>query len=150
MSDILCLYYSRTGKTKQAMEEIALALDAEIVGIQDEINRSGTMGFIMSGLQSELNCKKGSFGKLVKIFAYLIGKTVGACGYCKPHGIFQSERRLVFFFENIKRRVGVGISLKIWYVQGICPFFLRSLLHNFKLTGYRKRASCSKITAAAC
>ena len=52
MSDILCLYYSRTGKTKQAMEEIALALDAEIVGIQDEINRSGTMGFFMSGLDA--------------------------------------------------------------------------------------------------
>lgn len=52
MSDILCLYYSRTGKTKQAMEEIALALDAEIVGIQDEINRAGTMGFLMSGLDA--------------------------------------------------------------------------------------------------
>ena len=52
MSDILCLYYSRTGKTKRAMEEIALALDAEIVGIQDEINRAGTMGFIMSGLDA--------------------------------------------------------------------------------------------------
>ena len=52
MSDILCLYYSRTGKTKRAMEEIALALDAEMVGIEDEINRSGTMGFIMSGLDA--------------------------------------------------------------------------------------------------
>ena len=50
MSDILCLYYSRTGKTKPAMEEVALALDAEIVGIQDEINRGGTMGFLMSAL----------------------------------------------------------------------------------------------------
>ena len=30
MSDILCIYYSRTGNTKKAMEEIAAALDAEL------------------------------------------------------------------------------------------------------------------------
>ena len=48
----MCLYYSRTGKTKRAMEEIALALDAEIVGIQDEINRGGTRGFLMSALDA--------------------------------------------------------------------------------------------------
>ena len=30
MKDILCIYYSRTGNTKKAMEEIAEALDAEI------------------------------------------------------------------------------------------------------------------------
>ena len=31
MNDVLCIYYSRTGKTKAAMEEIAGALDAELV-----------------------------------------------------------------------------------------------------------------------
>ena len=29
MSDILCIYYSRTGNTRKAMGEIAAALDAE-------------------------------------------------------------------------------------------------------------------------
>ena len=31
MSDILCVYYSRTGRTEKAMKEIAQALDAELV-----------------------------------------------------------------------------------------------------------------------
>ena len=35
MSDILCIYYSRTGTTKKAMEEIASALDAELVELRD-------------------------------------------------------------------------------------------------------------------
>ena len=35
MSDILCIYYSRTGNTKKAMEEIAAALDAELAELRD-------------------------------------------------------------------------------------------------------------------
>lgn len=42
--NILCVYYSRTGKTKQAMEEIAEALDCEVVGIHDKVDRSGFVG----------------------------------------------------------------------------------------------------------
>ena len=34
MSDILCIYYSRTGNTKKAMEEIAAALDAELAELR--------------------------------------------------------------------------------------------------------------------
>ena len=34
MSDILCVYYSRTGRTEKAMGEIARALDAELVKIE--------------------------------------------------------------------------------------------------------------------
>ena len=33
MSDILCIYYSRTGHTRRAVKEIAEALGAEITGI---------------------------------------------------------------------------------------------------------------------
>ena len=35
--DILCLYYSRTGHTKFAMEEIAAALDCECVEMRDRL-----------------------------------------------------------------------------------------------------------------
>ena len=31
MSDVLCIYYSRTGSTRAAMEEIARELGAELV-----------------------------------------------------------------------------------------------------------------------
>ena len=41
MSDILCIYYSRTGNTRRAVKEIAEALDAEIVAITDGRDRSG-------------------------------------------------------------------------------------------------------------
>ena len=42
MRDILCMYYSRTGATRQAMTEIAQALDAELVELTDgvEIGRA--------------------------------------------------------------------------------------------------------------
>ena len=42
MRDILCMYYSRTGATRQAMTEIAQALDAELVELTDGVDRSGT------------------------------------------------------------------------------------------------------------
>lgn len=35
MSDVLCIYYSRSGNTKKAMEEVAEALGAELVQLHD-------------------------------------------------------------------------------------------------------------------
>ena len=52
MKDVLCIYYSRTGKTKQAMEEVAQALNAELVEITDGQDRSGFKGFMLSGMEA--------------------------------------------------------------------------------------------------
>ena len=52
MSDILCMYYSRTGNTKKAMEEIAEALGAELVELSDERDRTGWKGWLRSGLDA--------------------------------------------------------------------------------------------------
>lgn len=52
MKDVLCIYYSRTGKTKKAMTEIAEALDAELVSITDGQDRSGFRGFMLSGMEA--------------------------------------------------------------------------------------------------
>lgn len=41
MKDVLCIYYSRTGNTKKAMEEIAQDLDAELAELHDDVDRSG-------------------------------------------------------------------------------------------------------------
>lgn len=49
MKDILCIYHSRTGNTRKAIEEIAKTLDAEVVEITDGIVRTGTAGFVRSG-----------------------------------------------------------------------------------------------------
>ncbi|MEG0779518.1 MAG: hypothetical protein RRY95_00395 [Oscillospiraceae bacterium] len=52
MSDILCIYYSRTGNTKRMMEEISAALDAELVELKDKVERGGTRGYLRCGLDA--------------------------------------------------------------------------------------------------
>lgn len=52
MKDVLCIYYSRTGKTRQAMEEVAQALNAELVEITDGQDRAGCKGFMLSGMEA--------------------------------------------------------------------------------------------------
>ena len=52
MNDILCIYYSRTGHTKKAMEEIAEALGAETVEIRDAVERGGFKGALHCGLDA--------------------------------------------------------------------------------------------------
>lgn len=49
MSDVLCIYYSFSGNTRRAMKEIAEALDAEIVAIDDGADRNGFGGFMRAG-----------------------------------------------------------------------------------------------------
>ena len=52
MSDILCIYYSRTGNTKRAMEEIGRALGAEMVQINDAVERGGWRGWLRCGMDA--------------------------------------------------------------------------------------------------
>lgn len=52
MNDVLCVYYSRTGHTRRAMKEIAQALDAELVELQDGVSRGGFGGWLRSGLDA--------------------------------------------------------------------------------------------------
>ena len=52
MSDILCVYYSRSGRTEKTMGEIAQALDAELVKIQDGQDRSKLRGYLHSGMEA--------------------------------------------------------------------------------------------------
>jgi len=52
MKDVLCMYYSRTGNTKRTMREIAQALDAELVELQDGVARSGFGGWLRCGLDA--------------------------------------------------------------------------------------------------
>lgn len=49
MSDVLCIYYSRSGNTKKAMEEIAEALDAELVQLHDS---GGRKNWLLCGLEA--------------------------------------------------------------------------------------------------
>lgn len=49
---ILCVYYSRTGKTEKLMEEIARELACETVRLSDGVDRSGLRGWLLSGMQA--------------------------------------------------------------------------------------------------
>ena len=52
MAKILCVYYSRTGKTKRTMEKVAQALGAELLEITDGVNRKGAIGCARSCLDA--------------------------------------------------------------------------------------------------
>lgn len=49
---ILCICYSRTGNTRQAMTEIAGALDCELVEVYDKVRRDGAIGWLRCGLDA--------------------------------------------------------------------------------------------------
>ncbi len=49
MSEILCIYYSRTGHTRASMEEIARTLGAELAEVQDGVERGGWGGYLRCG-----------------------------------------------------------------------------------------------------
>ena len=51
-NNVLCVYYSRTGNTRTAMEEIAKALGAELVELEDSVDRSGWGGWLRCGLDA--------------------------------------------------------------------------------------------------
>ena len=51
-NNVLCVYYSRTGNTRTAMEEIAKALGAELAELQDHMDRSGWGGWLRCGLDA--------------------------------------------------------------------------------------------------
>ena len=52
MADILCVYYSRTGKTRTTMEAVAKELEADLVEITDGVGRKGLGGFLLSGFDA--------------------------------------------------------------------------------------------------
>ena len=52
MANILCIYYSRTGKTRSVVADIAKSLEAELVEITDGVDRSGLMGAMKSCLDA--------------------------------------------------------------------------------------------------
>ena len=50
--DVICICYSRTGKTRRVMNEIAAALDCEMVEISDHVQRTGALGALRCGLDA--------------------------------------------------------------------------------------------------
>jgi flavodoxin len=53
----LIVYYSRTGKTRSAAQEMAKILDADLEAIFDTTPRGGLMGYLRSGLEGMMRWK---------------------------------------------------------------------------------------------
>jgi len=51
-NDVICLYYSRTGRTRRTMEEIAAALGCEALPVRDRVRRRGAIGWLRCGLDA--------------------------------------------------------------------------------------------------
>ena len=96
-NSVLCLYYSRTGHTKKAMEAIAKELGAEVAELRDGVDRSGWGGWLRSGLdamrRSTLPVRFQTRFPLTDYRLVIIGTPVwaGRCssvvrGFLKEHG----------------------------------------------------------------
>ncbi len=51
-NDVLCIYYSRTGKTRRAVLEIAEVLGCEAVEVRDNVKREGALGWLFCGFDA--------------------------------------------------------------------------------------------------
>lgn len=89
----LCLYYTRTGSTKAAMEKLAQLLDADLAEYTDGKDRSGVLGYIgacfVSAKKTRVTIKEGidlaSYGRVI------IGMPVWVEGPCAIGRAFISQ-----------------------------------------------------------
>ena len=106
MSDVLCIYYSRTGNTRQAMKEIALELDAELVELRDGVSRGGALGWLRCGRDA-------------------VRRTV------QPVGTFQTERPLSEY-----RLVVIGTPIWAGRCSSVVRSFLKEYGKELKNAAY--------------
>ena len=50
--DVLCVFYSRTGKTEEAAQAVAEGLECEVTELWDNVRREGTLGWLRCGLDA--------------------------------------------------------------------------------------------------
>ena len=106
MHDVLCIYYSRSGHTRQVMQDVAKELNAELVEITDGVDRSGWGGWMRSGLDA---MRKS----------------------CPPVQTFQTERKL----ENYKLVI-LGTPVWAGRCSSIVRSFLKQYGKKLNRVGY--------------
>ena len=52
MAKVLCVYFSRTGRTAKLVREIVQEIGCEVVRLDDGVIRKGLSGWLLSGLQA--------------------------------------------------------------------------------------------------
>lgn len=104
----LVVYYSRTGNTKKAGEEIARELGCDVEEIVDTVNRAGPIGYIMAGKQAsgkELTKIKPITKDLSQYDLVIIGTPVWAAT--------MSSAVRTFIVENKDKLKGVAFFITL-------------------------------------
>ncbi len=92
----LVVYYSRSGNTRKAGEEIARELGSDVEEIVDTVNRAGPIGFIISGKQAsgkELTKLKPLTRDPAQYDLVIIGTPVWAATMSSPVRTFIVENK---------------------------------------------------------
>ena len=103
----LCLYYTRTGSTKAAMEKLAQVLDADLAEYTDGKDRSGVLGYIgacfVSAKKTRVAIKENV--DLASYDRVIIGMPVWVEGPCAIGRAFISQYK-----ESLKGEVYYAVT----------------------------------------
>ena len=103
----LCLYYTRTGTTKAAMEKLAQVLDADLAEYTDGKDRSGVLGYIgacfVSAKKTRVAIKENV--DLASYDRVIIGMPVWVEGPCAIGRAFISQYK-----ESLKGEVYYAVT----------------------------------------
>ncbi|MBR4862667.1 MAG: hypothetical protein IKU09_10760 [Firmicutes bacterium] len=103
----LCLYYTRTGSTKAAMEKLAQVLDADLAEYTDGKDRSGVLGYIgacfVSAKRTRVAIKENV--DLASYDRVIIGMPVWVEGPCAIGRAFISQYK-----ESLKGEVYYAVT----------------------------------------
>lgn len=103
----LCLYYTRTGTTKAAMEKLAQLLDADLAEYTDGKDRSGVLGYIgacfVSAKKTRVAIKENV--DLASYDRVIIGMPVWVEGPCAIGRAFMSQYK-----ESLKGEVYYAVT----------------------------------------
>ena len=103
----LCLYYTRTGSTKAAMEKLAQLLDADLAEYTDGKDRSGVLGYIgacfVSAKKTRVAIKENV--DLASYDRVIIGMPVWVEGPCAIGRAFISQYK-----ESLKGEVYYAVT----------------------------------------
>lgn len=103
----LCLYYTRTGTTKAAMEKLAQLLDADLAEYTDGKDRSGVLGYIgacfVSAKKTRVAIKENV--DLASYDRVIIGMPVWVEGPCAIGRAFISQYK-----ESLKGEVYYAVT----------------------------------------
>jgi putative NADPH-quinone reductase len=139
-SKILLIYYSRTGKTKLISETLNQHINADLLEIQDPIDRSGTWGYMKSAYGAFRHKHAPIEPEQPDISPYshiIIASPVWSWNLCTPiHTLFEKNR---FDGKKLVLITTANIHIMKYEPYGDDAPFIKRFLRDY-LRGKRKAA----------